>query len=268
MVDADEREGGSFLTTLSKSLKWMAGRGMQKFLSGEVNPLLELPTKGKEKPTIYVVVGIGNEQNYSRYIRLMVAMGVYQLRREYRRTGKKPTPSVLVGLDEYPLYAKGLDAISSGFGNLREAGCMLWVCAQKNSQVREAIGEGLKLLLQSSTVQVFGVNNDEGDLAAWVSAELGKHTLKKKRGWGVFAEELSEKVVPLMTCREVEDTLRQHAANQFVFPADGGPPMWLHRRAYKRFCIDGKRRFKPLDLGDVFEERPDPTSPAEQPAEA
>ncbi|TWT48928.1 type IV secretory system conjugative DNA transfer family protein [Botrimarina hoheduenensis] len=256
MVDAAEEEGGSFKTTLSKSLKWMAGKGMQSFLSGVENPLLELPTLGAEKPTIYVVVGVGNEKNYTRYIRLMAAMGVYYLRRDFRRTLQKPSPSVLVGLDEYPLYAEGLDSISDGFGNLREAGCMLWVGAQKISQIKNAIGqEPCSLLLQSSTVQVFGVNNDGEDVAAWVSGELGKRVVKKREGWGPLAKEVGEKTVPLMTYREVEDTLRQHAANQFVFPADGGPPMWLHRRAYKDFRIDGKRCFQPLPLGDVFEER-------------
>lgn len=231
---------------------------MQAFVSGEENPLRNLPTKDAKKPTINVVVGIGNEEAYDRYIRLMVAMGVYYLRQEFRETLEKPTPSVLVGLDEYPLYAEGLDGISKGFGNLREAGCMLWVCAQKNSQVKEAIGEGLKLLLSSSTVQVFGVNNDESDLAAWISDELGKRVVDKKEGWGLWAKKVGDKTVPLMTRREVGDTLRQHAANQFVFPADGGPPMWLHRRAYKDFRIDGKRCFLPLPLGDVFEERHNP----------
>ena len=181
-------------------------------------------------------------------------MGVYYLRHDYRTTGKKPTPSVLVSLDEYPLYAKGLDAISTGFGNLREAGCMLWVCAQKNSQVKEAIGAGLKLLQQNSTVQVFGVNNDAHDVGAWVSDQLGKHTLQNKAGIGLFSKVTSEKVVPLMTRRAVEDTLCQHSPSQFVFPADGGSPMWLHRRSYKRFRINGKQCFRPLKLGDVFQE--------------
>lgn len=256
MVDAADEEGGSFKTTLSKSLKWLAGDGMQAFLSGEQNPLLELPTLGEKKPTIYVVVGVGNEKNYSRYIRLMAAMGVYYLRRDFRRTLQKPSPSVLVGLDEYPLYAEGLDSISDGFGNLREAGCMLWVGAQKIAQIKSAIGEEQStLLLQSSTVQVFGVNNDTKDVAGWVFDELGKRVVDKKEGWGPWAKKVGEKTVPLMTHREVGDTLRQHAANQFVFPADGGPPMWLHRRAYKDFRIEGKRCFQPLPLGDVFEER-------------
>lgn len=256
MVDAAGEEGGSFKTTLSKSLKWLAGEGMQSFVSGEENPLLMLPTLGEKKPTIYVVVGVGNEKLYSRYIRLMAAMGVYYLRRDFRRTLQKPSPSVLVGLDEYPLYAEGLDSISDGFGNLREAGCMLWVGAQKIAQIKSAIGEEQStLLLSSSTVQVFGVNNDTKDVAAWVHEELGKRTVDEKEGWGPWAKKVGTKTVPLMTHREVGDTLRQHAANQFVFPADGGPPMWLHRRAYKPFRIHGKRCFQPLPLGDVFEER-------------
>ena len=254
IIDAAQEEGGSFMTTLSKSLMWMAPSGMQRFLAGEENPLLGLPATGEKRPTIYVVVGIGNEDDFTRYIRLMVSMGIYYIRREYRRTLQKPQPSVLVGLDEYPLYAEGLDSISSGFGNLREASCMLWVCAQKISQIKEAIGERSSLLLQSSTVQVFGINNDNADVAAWVSDQLGKHTLKKKVGWGLFAKTLSEKAEPLMTREQVEATLRQHAANQVVFPADGGSPMWLHRRSYKRFRIDGKQCFEPLDLEDVFGE--------------
>ena len=254
MIDAAGEEGGSFLTTLSKSLKWMAGEGMQAFLSGDDNPLLELPTKKEKKPTIYVVVGIGNEQDYDRYIRLVVAMGVYYLRREYRKTRSKPTPRVLIGLDEFPLYAKGLEGISKGFGNLREAGCLLWVCAQKNSQIKDEIGADLSVLLQNSTVQIFGVSNDQEDVAAWVSKELGKRTLKRQRGRCFQGKDEGEKVVELMTPKQVERSLRQHSANQLVFPADGGPPMWLHRRAYKSFRIDGRRRFQPLDLGDVFEE--------------
>ncbi|QDS99325.1 type IV secretory system conjugative DNA transfer family protein [Adhaeretor mobilis] len=263
MIDAADEEGGSFKTTLSKNLRWIAGEGMKNFLSGTENPLLELPTLGEKKPTIYVVVGLGNENNFKHYIRLMAAMGVYYLRRDFRNTLQKPSPSVLVGLDEYPLYAEGLDSISNGFGNLREAGCMLWVGTQKISQIKEAIGEEhCTLLLQSSTVQISGVSNDNTDVAKWVSDQLGKRTLKKKQGRGLMAKEVREKIVPLMTPREVEDTLRQHAANQIIFPADGGSPMWLHRRAYKDFRIDGRRCFKPLPLGDVFEERRSPQSPS------
>lgn len=261
IIDAADEEGGSFKTTLSKNLKWLTNEGMQRFFSGNENPLLELPTKGEQKPTIYVVVGLGNEKKYRRYIRLMAAMGVFYLRRDFRQTLEKPSPSVLVGLDEYPLYADGLESINDGFGNLREAGCMLWVGAQKFAQIKKAIGEeSCSLLLQSSTVQISGVNNDIADTATWVSEHLGKQTLKKKQGWGPMAEEVNEKAVPLLTPREVEDCLRQHAANQIVFPADGGSPMWLHRRSYKDFRIDGKRCFKPLPLGDVFQERRRETS--------
>lgn len=255
-LDAAAEEGGSFKTTLAKNLTWLAGSGMQAFVSGEQNPLLDLSTKEAEKPTIYVAVGIGNEDSYAHYIRLMVAMGVFYLRRDFRRSLQKPSPSVLVGLDEYPLYAESLEGISKGFGNLREAGCMLWVGAQKISQIKEAIGEsGCTLLLQNSTVQILGVNNDDTDVSAWVSDTLGKHTLKKKAGLGALARTLESKAEPLMTRREVRDALGLHSPNQIVFPADGGSPMWLHRRSYKPFRIDGKRCFQPLPLGDVFSER-------------
>ncbi|TWT96928.1 Type IV secretory system Conjugative DNA transfer [Botrimarina colliarenosi] len=252
MDNAGDREGGSFLTTLSKSIKFMAPAGMQHFLSGVTNPLRDLPTKAKAKPTFYVVVGLGNEIDYSRYIRLMVAMGVYYLREDYRRTGQAAYPKPLIGLDEYALYAKGLDCITTGFGNLREV-ATLWVCTQKNSMVREVIKSGLDLLLQNSTVQVFGVANDDDDMAAWVSNHLGQHVVRKKKGPGIWSKEIQREKQPLMTRRAVQDTLRQHSANQFIFPADGGPPMWLHRRAYKRFKIGGKQVFKAFNLAGVYD---------------
>lgn len=56
-----------------------------------------------------------------------------------------------------------------------------------------------------------------------------------------------------MTRRAVQDALAQLSCNQFIFPASGGPPMWLSRMAYKSFKIDGKQVFEPLDLGDIFD---------------
>ena len=252
--DAGDREAGSFLTTLSKSIKWMSSPQMQDHLSKSDFSMRELATPGPRKPTVYVGVGLGNEHDYQRYIRLMTATAIFHVRAEYRQTGIRPKPSVLFGLDEYPLYAKDLDCIATGFGTLREAGILLWVMAQKRSQVKQALGEGASLLEQNSTVQVFGVNNDEEDVAAWVSAQLGYHMItKKKSGEKLFSSEKVTSKEPLMTRRAVQDALSQHSRNQFVFPADGGPPMWLSRMAYKSFKIDGKQVFQPLALGNVFD---------------
>lgn len=251
--DAGDREGGSFLTTLNKSIKWMASEQMQKHLSGNDFSMKELATKGKKKPTIYVVIGIGNEHDYHRYIRLMTATAIFSIRSEYRRTGSRPTPSVLIGLDEYSLFAKDLECITTGFGTLRDAGCLLWVLAQKRSQIHEILGESASLLEQNSTVQILGVNNDDADVAAWVEDQLGHHEIKTMSGWGIFAKEIASKRVPLMTRRSVQDALSQLSPNQFIFPANGSPPMWLSRMAYKAFKINGKQVFKPLDLGDIFD---------------
>jgi len=254
LVDAGDREAGSFLTTLSKSIKWMVSPQMQNHLSRSDFSMKELATQGSKKPTVYIGIGIGNETDYQRYIRLMTATAIFHVRAEYRRTGQKPTPSVMFGLDEYPLYAKDLECISTGFGTLREAGILLWVMAQKRSQVNDALGDKASLLEQNSTVQVFGVNNDEADMGTWVSNQLGYHIVSKKQeGEGFFTKKKTTSKEPLMTRRAVEDALNQRSPNQFVFPASGGPPMWLSRMAYKPFKIDGKQVFKPLDLGPVFD---------------
>lgn len=249
MDDAGAPEGGSFLTTLSKSIKWVAPEGMKVFLSGNDYSMKDLAATGDRRTSIYVAVGLGNEEDFSRYIRLMSALAIYHLRAEYRRTGQRATPKPLIGLDEFSIYAKGLECISTGFGNLREV-CMLWVQCQKLSQLKEVLGEKAKLLLQSSTLQAFGVSNDHDDMAKWISEQIGYHIVLKREGFLAPKKRFKE---PLMTLRAVQDTLRQLSPNQFVFPADGGPPMWLHRRAYKPFKIDGKQVFEPLDLGDAFD---------------
>ncbi len=255
LVDAGDREGGSFLTTLSKSIKWMASPAMQHHLSGSDFSMKELATTGPRKPTIFISVGIGNELDYQRYLRLMIATAIFHVRAEFRHTGVKPNPSVLFGLDEYPLYAKDLEAISTGFGTLRSAGCLLHVMAQKRSQLKNVLGDQTSLLEQNATVQVFGVNNDDADVAAWVSDQLGCHIVTKKAdGEGFFSNKTTRSKEPLMTRRAVQDALTQLSCNQFVFPACGGPPMWLTRMAYKQFKINGKQVFEPLNLGDVFDE--------------
>jgi len=252
--DAGDREGGSFLTTLSKSIKWMSSPSMQHHLSGNDFSMTELATTGEKKPTIYIGIGMGNEQDYQRYIRMMVAVAIFHVRSEYRRTGQKPEPGILFSLDEYPLYARDLECITTGFGTLREVGVLLWVMAQKRSQIKAVLGEGVSLLEQNATVQVLGVNNDDADVAAWVSDQLGYHIVTKKaEGEGLLSGKKIRSKEPLMTRRAVQDALAQLSRNAFIFPASGGPPMWLSRMAYKPFKVNGKRVFEPLDLGEIFD---------------
>ncbi|WP_197525069.1 type IV secretory system conjugative DNA transfer family protein [Botrimarina hoheduenensis] len=253
--DAGDREGGSFKTTLSKSIKWMASPAMQHHLSGHDFEMKELATAGSRKPSIFVSVGMGNEHEHQRYLRMMVATALYHIGAEFRRTGKKPSPSVYFGLDEFPQYARGLEAITTaGFATLRSAGCLLHILAQKRSQLKAILGEQTSLLEQNATVQVLGVNNDSEDTAAWVSEQLGSHIVTRLApGEPLLSERKERTKEPLMTRRMVQDTLTQLSRNQIVFPAKGGPPMWLSRMAYKPFLIHGKRCFDDLDLGELFD---------------
>ena len=144
----------------------------------------------------------------------------------------------MFGLDEYPLYARDLDCIATGFGTLREAGILLWVMAQKRSQVREVLGEGASLLEQNSTVQVFGVNNDEADMAAWISDQLGHHIVSKKQeGEGLFSKKKTTSKEPLMTRRAVQDALTQHSRNQFCVPAR----VAIHQCGFQEWLISRSR---------------------------
>jgi type IV secretory pathway TraG/TraD family ATPase VirD4 len=253
MADVGGNEGGSFLSTLSKSIKWIGHPAMRRHLTSANWSMKELATS-PENMTIYASLGIGREEAFKRYYRVVAATSIYYLRAEYRRTRQKPSPPCLILCTEYPLYAKGLECLSSGFGNLREAGICLSVQAQKYSQLLECLGDkNASLLMQNSTVQVLGVHNDDDDTAKWVSETLGQHSVPEVDRSHVVPLAARAAMQPLMTRREVMDALGQTSPSQIIFPVNA-PPMWLRRQAYCKFTIDGRQAFDALPLDGMFDQ--------------
>lgn len=250
-----DNEKGGFLSTISRNFKWLASPKMQHLFSGHDFDFSELATLGDEKPTIFVALGIDKHERYHRFLRLMVALSIADVRKCYAATGETPKNGIFYSLDEYALYAKGLEQISTGFGNLRQMKICLAVQAQNKAQIEAAIGEKeTQLLLQSSTVTVFGVNNDNQDVAHWCHKQLGDHLVRKKYGLGMFADVTNEYVAPLMTVRAINDALPQQGRGQFIFPVNDCPPIWCDRLQYKPFLIRGKQVWEPLDLGPIYDD--------------
>ncbi len=131
----------------------------------------------------------GSDKSHQRYREFLADWRTDQAVIEKEEAAKAAEDSLAETLHPAALRRKrregGVVTIDELIFVYRRHASSYYVKYGKVTREAELIGEGLKLLLQSSTVQVFGVNNDESDLAAWVSEELGKHTLKKKRGWGL-----------------------------------------------------------------------------------
>ncbi len=253
-LDVGGDEGGSFKSTVARQLKWLANDAMRAHLSGNDFCFSELATQGPEKPTILVAFGVGQEQHFSRYIRLLTATAIWHLRNAFRQTGDKPNPPALMVLDEFALYGKNLDCATSGFATLREVACCLWIQTQKISQLIDCVGkEKASLLLQSSTVQGFGFNNDADDTAKWFSDRLGQQGVSEKAAGAMLAGVPHGR--PVLTQSEILEAFGQHSPNQLVCPVNGRP-MWLHRCSHRPIIRDGRQLFEtlPPPIPDLFDQ--------------
>lgn len=228
-----ERERGSVLSTIFRSLKWVSDPVMRKQLQGSSLRFSDVAA-GKVK-TVWIVLPTRCMDEYARWVRCLINVSI----RTIESQKKKPKRSIVYVLDEFPKMRGALESIEDGIVTLRAAKIKLVPYIQNIGQLIRDYPKNWQTFVSSSTVQCFGVNDIE--TARFVSSLLGE-TLqtRKEKEKGGRKRVVSEIPRPLMTPTEVMRELGKTSPMQIVIP-NTGPPMRLTRLAHKPIRIEGQR---------------------------
>lgn len=245
ILDMGEREKGSVLTTVSRSIKWMGDPAMRKHLVNsdlrfrELNMLDIIQGESYTKSTVYIVLPEGLIKEQMRWLRTLISLSLVLVKNAPARS---EIPTLFI-LDEFPKLGGKIDVVTEGFGILRGYGIKLWAFVQNIEQLKADYSDKWSSMLANSTVQVFGVNSIE--TAEWVSETLGSTVHTKTEGGNGRQYSTHEAVYPLLTPNEVMTKLGKSENYQYIKPVEGFP-LRLERCAYKPLDI-GKHGFYELE---------------------
>ena len=273
LMEMGENEKGSVLSTISKSLGWIAEPSMREQLSGTDLSLRNFGTKewifklynvkrdywsGKYKgrefkfdipyspiETLYIVLPFGKMADQSRWLRVLSAVSIQML----TTRDKKPDIPTVFLLDEFAQLGGKIQAVVNAFNIARSAGIKLWIMLQHLEQIQKQYKEWNDMV-SGSTVQLFGVN--DMTTAKYFSERLGNMTVQlteKSSGRSGFRKRriVSENIRPLFAPDELIEILGKEDNTQIVFPTTGRP-MLLERLGFIKipFKNGGGTMFKPI----------------------
>lgn len=249
LLEMGDRERGSVLSTVSRSLKWIGDPAMRKHLI-ESDFEFSYFTHSYNPRTAYIVLPDGLIKEQMRWLRCLISVSIGVL----RNSGNPYIPTLLI-LDEFPRLGGQIEAVAEGFGILRGYGIKLWAFIQDIGQLQKDYPDRWSSMTANSTVQVFGVNDIE--TAEWLSQNLGSAVHRRTDGREGFTKMYRKKVVqenvyPLLTPNEVMNKFGKTSNRQVVMPTDG-LPMRLERLAYKPLDFSGNS-FRGYPLQFHFED--------------
>mgnify|MGYP002623868776 CR=1 FL=1 len=248
LLEMGERERGSVLSTVSRSLKWIGDPAMRKHLIESDLRFWDFTYNTTHTAYIVLPDGLINEQ--MRWLRCLISVSIGVMRNAH-----KPSIPTLFILDEFPRLGGQINAVAEGFGILRGYGIKLWAFIQDIGQLQKDYPDRWSSITANSTVQVFGVNDIE--TAEWLSQNLGTAVQQRTDGREGVTKMYRKKVVhenvyPLLTPNEVMSKFGKNTNRQVVMPTDG-LPMRLERLAYKPLSISGNK-FRGYPLQFHFED--------------
>jgi type IV secretion system protein VirD4 len=215
-----DREWGSILSTVQRSLSWAASPVLRESMKRSDFRWEEL----RRDATVYIVLPFRYMDEHKRWLRILVNQSINTMQ---RITPKKTGHPVLFVLDEFPSYGH-MPKIENSFAQMRGAGIKLWCLIQNIGQLQKLYQKNWETFLANSTVQYFGVKTDDRATADHVSRALGRHTLKRRDG---VTLRLVKEQHDLMTPQQVGHFLNKDALHQIVFPVNA-PPLKLARINY------------------------------------
>lgn len=230
ILEMGDREKGSVLSTVTRSLKWVSDPAMRKHLVKS-----DFNFFGLNYRTVYIVLPDGLIKEQMRWLRSLIALSLTLVKNS---PDKAEIPTLFV-MDEFPRLGGKIDIISEGFGILRGYGIKLWAFLQDIGQLQKDYPDRWTSMLANSTVQVFGVNDLK--TAQWVSDMLGAGTTQIKDN----NKQTREVINPLLTPNEVMAKFGKTENRQFVKTVEGFP-MRLERCSYKPLSM-GKHGFQEFE---------------------
>ena len=210
LLAAGDRERGSIITTVRKSLAWTQGDAMRPFLAASSFTLDDLLD---DRLDLFVVVPLDQVGEQSGYLRLMANLILAAVvRQDGRRVAAK---RLLLVLDEFTrlgFLQRVLDLATVAAG----AGLDALFVAQDRGAIEEVYGERSTdtLLGSCATVRVFGVGRTDRRAAQWASDATGfktvaTRTTTTRKGGGRDrngpSTSLAEHRDPLLTRDQVQE---------------------------------------------------------------
>jgi len=234
LTEMGDDERGSFITTFSPALIWIADENMKASLMGS-DPT-QTPFYKVENKTVYYALPEDKMKTHYKWARVCMQM-FYQLEKWERET-KPKVDDLLFIVDEFKLLGGRVDMITEGLTFFRGQKVRLWLFFQNMAQLKEIFGKEADSAISSSIIQVFGVNDQL--TARFVSEIAGQHLSANNRA------------VPLMTTTEVMEEFSKDSPMQFVKIPECGKPFRLYRHTFKPlFSKDGKRIGVPLNSAGI-----------------
>lgn len=227
-----ENERGSVLSAAFRHLKWVGDPAMRQQLSET--------TIGSEyerfaqfsSDTVYIILPSDMISTQLRWVRVLMGVFLSHEKNIYKPDKYGVLSSTLFLIDEFGQLGGNIDAITNGFPILRGYNIRLWLFVQSMSQLKYAFDEKWTDVISASTVQAFGVNDNE--TSEWISKRLGMRVNSelRKTKWFGRGRSVGERIDPLLTPDEVEYFLGKNSKMQIVFPPNGRP-MRMERMSYK-----------------------------------
>ena len=221
---AGEKQLGSFLVEISRSLRWASDPSMMEHLEGGDGFSMS-DLNQKKGTTLYVVLPFDKmvPSAQSRWMRVITEIAITTR----LNCPHPPKNDLLVLADEF-LALGYFRTISEKFLQLRSYRVRLWLILQDMSMGEKLYGLALHSMLSNATFQLIGTNCKKS--ADYVSKQLG------------HVNEKGGPTLPLMSADRVISFLGKSSKNQIVLPSDGLP------LRIRNVDIDDRRSFKPSKL--------------------
>lgn len=228
----DER--GSVLSTARRHAKFLSYSAIRDITTAHDFDLEDLK---RNRMTVYLCLPAMRLGTCARWFRLFVNLALAAM----ERVPVKPTPPVLMCLDEFPVMGH-LKTVEDAAGQIAGFGVRLWPVLQDLTQLKALYRDRWETFLGNAGVIQFFGNNDAFTLE-WIARRLGKTSLIVTRRsevsadgrerQGLNGESWSVEVQDLMTLEEVSRFFARddHLARQLVIRA-GDDPMILQRVNY------------------------------------
>lgn len=170
--DPESKENGSIVSTALTQLGFLDNTTLQENLLGSSFSFADIVSE--EGATVFLVLPVDKLTTYSRWLRLMVSIGIRSVARNTRRLDLP----VLFVLDEFGTIGK-LSMIAQAFGLMAGLQMCIWVFVQDLSQLKKHYPEDWETFIGNSEAVSFfgGMDNITLD---YISKMLGQATATVK----------------------------------------------------------------------------------------
>lgn len=244
MFEVGDREHGSIISTLGRSLKFLTDPMIRESQTGTDFRFADI---NKKTTTIYITIPDNMLSEQMRYMRVLISLSLAILKSAESRP---KTPTLLI-IDELPRLGGRINELAEAYAILRGFGARIWSLIQNIGQLKADYPNRWDSMVANSNLQFFGVS--DMDSAKLISERLGSQKLITYTGEGKDKKRFESHEL-LLSPAEVMMKLGKNTNRQIIL-RDEGAPLRLERCTFMTMKMDGKRfrELSPWALKGCFE---------------